>query len=135
MGRKAYSTDVSDAEWEVLRPYLDRPGLRGPISTVDLREIWNGIAYVLGEGCRWRSVPHDLPPYGTLAYYLHKWRRDGALERANEALRKEARRKSGREEDPSLAILDSQSVKTAEKGGHGATTRGRRSRAASASWS
>lgn len=116
--RKRYPTDVSDAEWAILEPFVDRPGSRGPARTVDLREVWNAAMYVLGEGCRWRSLPHEFPPHGTVCYYFHRWRRDGTLEGANDALRRRVRLAEGRSEEPSLAILDSQSVK-AEKGGRG----------------
>ena len=83
--RKPYSTDVSDAEWPILGPLLDRPGSRGPARTVDLREVWNGATYVLGEGCRWRSLPHEFPPHGTVCHYFHRWRRAGPLEAAKGA--------------------------------------------------
>lgn len=131
--RKPYPTDVSNAEWAILLPLLDRPGSRGPARTVDLREFWNAAMYVLGEGCRWRSLPHEFPPHGTVCHYFHRWRRAGLLEAANDALRRRARASRGRPEEPSLAILDSQSVK-AEKGGAGATTGASGSRAASGSW-
>ena len=130
--RKPYPTDASDDEWAVLEPFLDRPSRFGPPRTVDLREVWNAAMYVLGEGCRWRSLPHEFPPHGTVCYYFHKWRREGALAAANDALRRRVRRAAGREEEPSLAILDSQSVR-AEKGGRGATTGASGSRGASAS--
>ena len=130
--RKPYPTDVSDAEWAVLEPFLDRKGSRGPSRTADLREVWNAAMYVLGEGCRWRSLPREFPPHGTVCYYFHRWRRAGLLEAANDALRRRVRRAAGRDEEPSLAILDSQSAK-AEKGGTGASTGASSSRAASAS--
>ena len=130
--RKPYPTDVSDAEWAILEPLLDRRSRFGPPRTVDLREAWNAAMYVLGEGCRWRSLPHEFPPHGTVCYYFHKWRRDGTLARANDALRRRVRLAEGRPEEPSLAILDSQSAK-AEKGGTGASTAASSSRAASAS--
>ena len=130
--RKAYPTDVSDAEWAILKPMLDRKGSRGPSLTVDLREAWNAAMDVLGEGCRWRSLPHEFPPHGTVCYYFHRWRRAGLLERANDALRRRVRKAEGRDEEPSLAILDSQSAK-AEKGGTGASTAASSSRGASGS--
>jgi transposase len=130
--RRAYPTDVSDAEWSILEPLLDRKGSRGPARAVDLREVWNAAMYVLGEGCRWRSLPHDLPPWGTVCRYLHRWRREGLLEAANDALRRRVRKAEGRDEEPSLAILDSQSAK-AEKGGTAASTAASSSRAASGS--
>lgn len=130
--RRPYPTDVSDAEWAILEPFLDRRGSRGPARTVDLREVWNAAMYVLGEGCRWRSLPHEFPPVGTVSDYFHRWRRTGTLEAANDALRRRVRKGRGRNEEPSLAILDSQSAK-AEKGGRGATTAASASRGASGS--
>lgn len=131
MDRQIYPTDITDEEWAILSPYLEIDGSRGPLRTVNLREVWNGVLYVLGEGCRWRSLPHDLPPWGTVNYYFRKWRKDGTFESAHACLRSGVRIAGGRQEFPSLGIMDSQSVKTAEKGGHEATMRERKPRAAS----
>jgi len=131
MERRIYPTDIGDEEWALLAPLLEIDGTRGPLRTSNLREVWNGISYVLGEGCRWRSLPHDLPPWGTVNYYFRKWRRDGTFECAHAALRSGLRLANAREPTPSLGILDSQSVKTAEKGGSGVTTRARKPRAGS----
>lgn len=130
--RKSYPTGVSDAEWAILEPLSDRPGLRGALRSVDLREVWNAAMYVLGEGCRWRSLPHEFPPVGTVSHCFHRWRREGTLEEANDALRRRSRSAKGRPEEPSLAILDSQSAK-AEKGGTAGATGASASRAASGS--
>ena len=132
MSRRRYPSDVTDARWAILEPLLDRRGSRGPARSVDLREVWNGVSYVLREGCRWRSLPNDLPPWGTVWWYFRKWREDGTLERAHDELRRRVRRAAGKEEAPSLGILDSQSVKTAEKGGAEDTTRPSESKGASA---
>ena len=131
MDRQIYPTDIGDEEWAVLAPLLEIDGTRGPLRTVNLREVWNGVTYVLGEGCRWRSLPHDLPPWGTVNYYFRRWRKDGTFELAHAVLRSRVRVTAGREPTPSLGIMDSQSVKTAEKGGPEATTRAKRSRAGS----
>jgi transposase len=131
MDRRIYPTDIRDEDWAILAPLLEIDGTRGPLRTVSLREVWNGISYVLGEGCRWRSLPHDLPPWGTVNYYFRKWRKDGTFELAHAELRSRVRVADGREPTPSLGIMDSQSVRTAEKGAHEATMRVNGSRGAS----
>ena len=135
MKRKAYPTDLSDAQWEELAPLLPPAKPGGHPRTVDLREVINGILYVLRSGCSWRMLPHDLPPWGTVWWYFRHWRRNGVWERIHETLRPQVREAAGREATPSAAIIDSQSVKTTEKGGRVATTLARRSMDASdTSW-
>jgi transposase len=135
MSRAAYPSDVSDAQWALLEPLIPpaRPG--GRPRTTDMRQIVNAILYVLRTGCAWRLLPHDLPPWSTVYDYLRKFRLNGVWRRLHEALRDRVRRQEGREESPSAAILDSQSVKTTEKGGLGDTMRGRKSTGANATWS
>ncbi len=103
---------------------------------VDVREVMNGVLYVLGTGCQWRALPKDLPPRSTVHDYLMLWDWDGTLERVHHALYLTVRELEGREASPSAGVIDSQSVKSAEKGGRAstrqATTRARRSRARSA---
>lgn len=138
--RRAYPSDLTDAQWELLSPFFsDRPaGMRGRPRTYSYREIVNAILYLLRTGCQWRGLPHDLPPYTTVSNYYPLWRRDGLLERLHDALRGRVRKEAGRPEEPQTLRVDSQSVKTAEKGGRptpatlSASTRARRSRAASA---
>ena len=108
--------------------------------TVDVREVLNGIFYVLATGCQWRALPKDLPPKSTVHDYLTLWAWDGTLRRLHHALFVQAREQAGKEASPTAAIVDSQSVKSAEKGARAsirrATTRARRSRARSGtSWS
>lgn len=131
-----YPSDLSDTEWQILvlvLPSSSQPK-RGRPRTRDLREILNAIFYVLRSGCAWRMMPRDLPPFQTAYYYFRKWRQDGTWEKIHEALRDRLRAQEGREASPSAAILDSQTVKTTEKGALGDTMRARRFKAASATF-
>ncbi len=135
MTRKPYSTDLTDDQWEVLRPLLPDAKPGGRPRSADLREVVNAMLYLLRTGCPWRALPHDLPPWGTVWAYFRRWRDDGTLERLHDELRGRVRRADGREVQPSAGSIDSQSVKTAEKGGRAATTLVRRFRGASATLS
>ncbi len=120
--RKAYQTDLSDAEWQILKPLLPGPRAdgRGRPMLNDLREIVNAILYVLRTGIQWHLQPHDLPPWPTVYYHFRKWRKNGVWEDINTALREQLRVQEGKESTPSAAIIDSQSVKgSMNKGVHG----------------
>ncbi len=115
--RKAYPSDLSDAERERIKDLLPQPkGFGHPVSA-DFREILNDIFYVQRTGCQWEMMPHDLPPYTTVYHYLRKWQRQGVWQQMYAQLRSSVRQRQGREADASVAILDSQSVKTTEKRG------------------
>lgn len=134
MKRPAYPTDLTDAQWLLISVLIPPAKTGGRKRTTDIREVLNAIFYLLRTGCGWRLLPHDFPAWGTVHYYYWKWRKDGTWQRAHDALRSEVREAAGKEETPSAAILDSQSVKATEKGGSAApsaTTRERRSRGAS----
>jgi transposase len=117
MDRRPYSTDLSDKEWELLAALIPAPLPGGRPAKWARREIVNAILYILRTGCQWHLLPHDFPPYQTVFYYFRQWRRSGVWERVNTVLREQLRVQIGREAQPSAAILDSQSVKTTEKGG------------------
>ena len=134
-GKLRYPTDVTDAEWALVAPLIPPAKRGGNKRSVDLREIVNGLMYVLGTGCQWSAMPRDLPPKSTVHDYFDLWNWDGTLDRIHEALYVKCREQAGREASPTAAIIDSQSVKSAEKGGLKSTLRGttlaRRSRARS----
>jgi putative transposase len=124
--RRPYPTDLSDEEWAVLRPLVPEAKPGGRPRSYETREILDAIFYVLRSGCAWRLLPHDFPPWQTAYHYFRLWRIDGTWERIHDALRERVRVRSGREATPSAAIIDSQSMKTTEKGGPAATTGARR---------
>jgi putative transposase len=128
MTRKAYPTDLSDEEWNIIEPYVPRPKSGGRPAQHERREILNAIAYVLRSGCAWRLLPYDLPPWPTVYDYFRQWRQDGRWEQINAALREKLRMTLGREAEPSAAIIDSQTVKTTEKGGRVVMMLARKSR-------
>jgi transposase len=135
-----YPSDLTDAEWALVEPLIPPAKRGGRRRSVDLREVLNGIFYVLSTGCQWRALPKDLPPRSTVHEYLQRWEWDGTLARLHHALFVQARELVGKEASPSVAIIDSQSVKSAEKGAlasaRRALTRARRSKGRSViSWS
>ena len=131
-----YPSDLTDAEWAHVALLIPPAKSGGNKRTVDIREVMNGVMYVLSTGCQWRALPKDLPPKSTVHDYLILWGCDGTLDRIHHALYVECREQAEREASPTAAIIDSQSVKGAEKGGPAsirmAMMRARRSRARSA---
>src|SRR6476469_1462133 len=134
--RTAYPSDLSPTEWAQVSRIIPAPKPGGRPALHTRREIVNALLYVTRTGCQWRALPHDLPPWATVYWYFRTWKGDGTLDRLMDLLRGDLRQAHGRQRQPSAAILDSQSVKTTEKGGLAAMTRARRSTAASgtSSW-
>ena len=118
-----YPSDLTDEEWTLIAPVIPRAKRGGNKRTVDVREVVNGLMYVLSTGCQWRAMPKDLPPRSTVNHYFCRWDYDGTLGRLHHALYVRCREQAGREASPTAAIIDSQSVKSAEKGGARLTRR------------
>jgi transposase len=130
-----YTHDLTEQEWNLIAPLIPPAKRGGNKRTVDVREIVNGLMYVLGTRCQWRDIPKDLPLRSTIHDYLDRWDYDGTLGRIHHALYGHCRELAGREASPTAAVIDSQSVKSAEKGGPAsirmATMLARRSKARS----
>ena len=112
----SYASDLNDSEWELISPIAEE-GIMGCPRTVPLREILNGIFYISKTGCQWRMLPKDFPHWKAVYSQFDRWRKNGRWDRIHEELRKQSRQKAGRKESPSAGIIDSQSVKTVQKGG------------------
>jgi transposase len=134
-----YPSDLTDEEWALVEPLIPSGKPGGGKRTVVMRNVVDGVMYILSTGCQWRAIPKDLPPRSTLFDYLDLWSWDGTLERIHHELYVKCREREEREASPTAAIIDSQSVKSAEKGGRASTRmvtmRERRSRARSATFS
>jgi transposase len=134
--RRRYATDLTDREWALLAPLIPPPKPGGRPAVHERRELVNAMLYWLRAGCAWRLLPHDFPPWQTVYHYWRVWRRQGRWERILARLREQERLRQGRHPTPSAVVLDSQSVKTTEKGGRTASTAPRSSTAASGTcWS
>src|SRR5262245_34046603 len=119
MRDKPYDTDLADDQFALIEPFLPKRKRTGR-PPADLREVLNGILYLVRSGCQWRLLPHDFPPWRTVHTWYRRWRRDGTWERLNEALRQQVRTQAGRDPSPRSSAADSQSVKTTPQGGeHG----------------
>lgn len=134
MDGKIYPTDLTDERWTLIKPHIPLPksGTRkGGRPPTDVRVVLNALMYFTRTGCQWRMIPREFGPWSTVHHYYRLWRRSDVLQAIHDALRRQVRIQDGRKPSPSAAIIDSQSVKTVEKGGRVDTTQARNSMAAS----
>ena len=115
--REGYPTDLTDKQWSIIAPFIPPPKPGGRPRAVEIREVLNAIFYVVKSGCDWRMLPHDFPQWKIVYHYFDAWKKDGTWKRIHDTLRGKLRKKLGKKTQPTAGIIDSQSVKTAEKGG------------------
>ena len=126
MARTPYPSDLTDEQWELIRPHIPPEKWGGRTRSADMREVVNGIQYLVRTGCPWRAIPRDLPGWSTCRHYYDRFRRDGTWRLVHDKLREGVRQRAGRALEPSAAVIDAQSVKCGGKGGPRGTTRARR---------
>lgn len=112
-----YASDCTDEEWALIEPFMPARSKVGRPRKTNLREVWNAIQYIASAGCQWALLPKDFPPFTTVQHYFYRLRDSGMLDVINETLVTAARLLSGREDEPTAGVIDSQSVKTTESGG------------------
>ncbi len=113
MSRKYYRSDLTDSQWQLIKPHLPPDKDRGRPRTTDLREVVNALLYMLRTGCQWDMLPEGFPPRSTVNGYFNAWKADGTIDEINRVLRESIRVQEGRKRTPSAAIIDSQTSKTA----------------------
>jgi putative transposase len=132
MTRPGYPSDLTDAQWEAIKDLIPPAKPGGRPRTTEMRQVLNAINYLLRTGCQWAFLPRDFPPKSTVNDYFCEWGQAEVWEEMHDILRDEVRAQAGRETSPSAAVIDSQTVKTTEKGGRAASMAARKSPAANA---
>jgi putative transposase len=126
MARKPYPTDLTDEQWKLVEPHIPPERWGGRTREVEMRDVVDGIIYLVRNGCPWRAIPHDLANWSTCRHYYDRFRRDGTWLVIHKLLRDRVRARESRPLDPSAAVLDAQSVKCGGKGGIKATTQAKK---------